>query len=248
MVAGLRRWPAPAVATVTQVPEGSENSPAVHIFGRRRAATMAVRPWLSDDGAATFARICRMRELYYATVLMTCRRGAAQQAPPRRRPARSPTGLRRASATTGPQSDHRFRHRSELADRGTPISMESDLGLSDEVGPGRVEFIFRMRKRHRLRVDLWEIDRNATYHPTSDSYSATSRCCRPTWSCRTSSGGRAISPTPIRFCSTALRTRHRLRHAPDPGERERAASRARRARRLSTAPGPSAPWRWTAPS
>jgi hypothetical protein len=51
---------------------------------------------------------------------------------------------------------------------GTPISLENDLGLTPNVHQGRVEFIFRLRERHRVRVDMWEVNRNATASPPSD--------------------------------------------------------------------------------
>jgi len=110
-----------------------------------------------------------MRELYHATVLMSLSAVAlAQQAPA---PPASPITDRfaarvsyyRASvSTTGFVTDP------NSTTPGTPISMESDLGLSDKSDQGRVEFIFRARQRHRVRIDLWEMDRSATKAPTKD--------------------------------------------------------------------------------
>ena len=51
---------------------------------------------------------------------------------------------------------------------GTQISLEQDLGLTPDVHQGRVEFIFRLRERNRVRVDMWEINRSATATPSSD--------------------------------------------------------------------------------
>lgn len=51
---------------------------------------------------------------------------------------------------------------------GTQISLENDLGLTPDVHQGRVEFIFRMRERNRLRVDMWELNRSAVASPSSD--------------------------------------------------------------------------------
>jgi hypothetical protein len=51
---------------------------------------------------------------------------------------------------------------------GTPISLEQDLGLTPDVHQGRVEFIFRLRERNRVRVDMWEINRSAAATPSSD--------------------------------------------------------------------------------
>jgi hypothetical protein len=51
---------------------------------------------------------------------------------------------------------------------GTPISLEDDLGLTPDVHQGRVEFIFRLRERSRVRVDMWELNRSAVATPKSD--------------------------------------------------------------------------------
>ena len=51
---------------------------------------------------------------------------------------------------------------------GTPISFEQDLGLTPDVHQGRVEFIFRLRERSRVRVDMWELNRSAVATPKSD--------------------------------------------------------------------------------
>ncbi len=43
---------------------------------------------------------------------------------------------------------------------GTLVSAESDLGLRNRVYQGRMELMFRLRERNRLRVDFFESDRN----------------------------------------------------------------------------------------
>lgn len=43
---------------------------------------------------------------------------------------------------------------------GTRFNAESDLGLDDKIDQGRMELIFRMRDRHRLRVDYFKLDRD----------------------------------------------------------------------------------------
>ena len=43
---------------------------------------------------------------------------------------------------------------------GTPVSGEQDLGLAPRMHQGRVEFMFRMRDRHKLRVEYYEADRS----------------------------------------------------------------------------------------
>lgn len=110
-----------------------------------------------------------MRQIYYATVLMTTSALAfAQQAP---EPAASPITDRfaaRVSYYTGKVSTDGSVTDPNSATPGTRISMEDDLGLTPDVHQGRVEFIFRMRDRHRLRVDTWEINRSSKISPTSD--------------------------------------------------------------------------------
>lgn len=45
--------------------------------------------------------------------------------------------------------------------RGTPFSAEADLGLDDRVDQGRIELVFRLRERHRLRADYVKVNRHA---------------------------------------------------------------------------------------
>ena len=42
---------------------------------------------------------------------------------------------------------------------GTPLSAESDLGLPDKKNMGRVEFMFRLRERSKVRVDTYQANR-----------------------------------------------------------------------------------------
>ncbi len=51
---------------------------------------------------------------------------------------------------------------------GTPFSLEDDFRFSPQAHQLRVEMMFRMRDRNRLRVDMWELNRNAVTSPTSD--------------------------------------------------------------------------------
>jgi hypothetical protein len=44
---------------------------------------------------------------------------------------------------------------------GTPVSEERDLGLDSRVPQGRIEIMFRLRERNRLRVDYFESNRSA---------------------------------------------------------------------------------------
>jgi hypothetical protein len=45
---------------------------------------------------------------------------------------------------------------------GTAINAENDLGLPDRQTKGRVEFMFRLRDRNKVRVDYFEADRTGT--------------------------------------------------------------------------------------
>jgi len=45
---------------------------------------------------------------------------------------------------------------------GTPVNAERDLGLPARMHKGRIEFMFRLRERHKLRVEYFEGDRSAT--------------------------------------------------------------------------------------
>jgi hypothetical protein len=51
---------------------------------------------------------------------------------------------------------------------GTPLNAETDLGLPDKKSMGRVEFMFRMRERHKVRVDTYEADRTGNTVLTQD--------------------------------------------------------------------------------
>lgn len=43
---------------------------------------------------------------------------------------------------------------------GTPFNAESDFGLDDKIDQGRIEMVFRLRDRHRVRVDYFKLDRD----------------------------------------------------------------------------------------
>jgi hypothetical protein len=46
---------------------------------------------------------------------------------------------------------------------GTYLSAERDLGLDSRLNQGRMEMIFRLRTRNKLRVDFLDVDRNSTH-------------------------------------------------------------------------------------
>jgi hypothetical protein len=45
---------------------------------------------------------------------------------------------------------------------GTAVNAENDLGLPDKLNKGRVEFMFRLRDRNKVRVDYFEADRSGS--------------------------------------------------------------------------------------
>lgn len=79
-----------------------------------------------------------------------------------------------ANAPAGPITDHfslragffaptistdaRFDSSAGVA--GTPFNGETDLGLNDKRYQGRVELVFRLRERHRVRIDYLKIARD----------------------------------------------------------------------------------------
>jgi len=62
-----------------------------------------------------------------------------------------------------PQLKTNFRvDRSFQGMTGTPVNGESDLGLPDRLRQGRVEFMFRLRERSKVRVEYFEADRSGS--------------------------------------------------------------------------------------
>ena len=51
---------------------------------------------------------------------------------------------------------------------GTPFSLEHDFDLSPRARQLRVEFMFRLRERGRLRVDSWELNRSGLASPQTN--------------------------------------------------------------------------------
>ncbi len=51
---------------------------------------------------------------------------------------------------------------------GTPLNAEQDLGVPDKKNMGRVEFMFRLRERHKVRVDTFEANRTGNQVLTQD--------------------------------------------------------------------------------
>ncbi len=104
--------------------------------------------------------------LYCAAVLAAATAAQAQQAPPPD-PASPITDhfAFRASAFLGTAStDGRVDDPAALTP-GTAFSLENDFKLSPRVRQARAEFMFRLRQRGRLRVDLWELTRTGAANP-----------------------------------------------------------------------------------
>lgn len=51
---------------------------------------------------------------------------------------------------------------------GTPFSLEDDFHFSPHARQLRVEMMFRLRDRNRLRVDMWELNRTSVAAPSRD--------------------------------------------------------------------------------
>ena len=51
---------------------------------------------------------------------------------------------------------------------GTPFSLENDFGLTAHAHQLRVEMLFRLRDRSRLRVDMWELNRTGVASPKTN--------------------------------------------------------------------------------
>ena len=51
---------------------------------------------------------------------------------------------------------------------GTPVNAENDLGLPNRLYKGRVDFMFRLRERSKVRVDYFEADRSGSKTLTHD--------------------------------------------------------------------------------
>jgi len=66
------------------------------------------------------------------------------------------------AATTGEVDDP------NAATPGTPFSLEDDFKLGPKAHQARAEFMFRMRERGRLRVDMWELNRSGVASPQND--------------------------------------------------------------------------------
>jgi hypothetical protein len=135
---------------------------------------------VSDDGAMTEpgARPMRpTRQLCPVVALWAVSAAALAQQSPLDPPPRvppppaSPITDRlaiRAGALIGSVSTQGHVDDPNSTTPGTQISWEQDLGLTPDLHQGRVEFIFRLRERNRVRVDTWEVNRSAVATPASN--------------------------------------------------------------------------------
>lgn len=70
---------------------------------------------------------------------------------------------------------------SDAGTAGTPFNGETDLALDDVADQGRMELMFRMREKHRLRVDYFKLERDGntilarTINFRNDTYNAGDR-------------------------------------------------------------------------
>jgi hypothetical protein len=110
-----------------------------------------------------------MRQSLAAVVLLTASAAAMAQAPPRPEPASPITDhfALRASAFWGTVKTDGRVDDPAAPTSGTPFSLENDFKLSPHAHQARAEFMFRMRERNRLRVDLWEVNRTGSAFPAT---------------------------------------------------------------------------------
>ncbi len=109
-----------------------------------------------------------MRQLLILVALSAvCAASAAQEAPTPE-PASPITDYFafRASAFLGTVQTQGRIDNTTTQTPGTPFSAEDDFHLSPHARQVRAEFIFRLRERSRLRVDMWELNRDAVSSPT----------------------------------------------------------------------------------
>lgn len=109
--------------------------------------------------------------LFRALIVLACTGGIAQaQRPAAPEPASPVTdqfavraGYFLGNANTDGRVDD-----AASATTGTPFSVESDFRLTPRARQGRVEMMFRLRDRNRLRVDMWELNRSGVASPSTN--------------------------------------------------------------------------------
>lgn len=122
-------------------------------------------------GPATGIR--RMRRTYLTAVLLAATGAQAQELlPPGSVPPEPASPITdhfafRASAFLGTAATNGEVDDPNATAPGTAFSLEKDFRLSPHVRQARAEFMFRLRERGRLRVDLWELKRTGVANPTT---------------------------------------------------------------------------------
>ncbi len=109
-----------------------------------------------------------MRQLFiFAALYAISAAGTAQEAPPPEpaSPITDHFALRAGGFLGTVQTQGRIDNTATQTP-GTVFSAEDDFHLSRHARQIRAEFMFRLRERSRLRVDMWEITRDAVSSPT----------------------------------------------------------------------------------
>jgi hypothetical protein len=108
-----------------------------------------------------------MRQFVFSAALLAAAAAAQAQQAPAPEPASPITDhfAFRASALLGSVTTDGRVDDPAAPTGGTPFSLENDFGLSPHARQARAEFVFRLRQRGRLRVDLWDLTRTATAKP-----------------------------------------------------------------------------------
>jgi hypothetical protein len=116
----------------------------------------------------SFSRICCMRPLIVFLALYAVSIASVAQQEPPPEPA-SPITDRfalRADAFFGQVKTQGRIDNTTTQTPGTLFSGEDDFHLSPRARQVRAEFMFRLRERSRLRVDMWQLTRTAVSSPT----------------------------------------------------------------------------------
>lgn len=124
--------------------------------------------------SVVLARCAALRPKILLPAMLCSLAAGVAQAADTKAPANTPLKPPSKAASAGPITDHfslrasffmpsvstDARFDSSAGVPGTPFNAETDLGLDDKLDQGRVELIFRLRDRHRMRVDYLKIDRD----------------------------------------------------------------------------------------
>ena len=110
-----------------------------------------------------------MRQLLLTSALLACCALARAQQAPAPEPASPITDhfAFRASAFLGAVTSYGRVDDPTTSVAGTPFSLEKDFHLCSCARQARAEFMFRLRERGRLRVDMWELNRDGVTTPAT---------------------------------------------------------------------------------